>query len=272
MHLTQRCNLSCAYCYADAGKDCCDELTTDDAKRILSQIAAFQPRKVVFTGGEPLMREDIFELARFFRESVSHLTQLCINTNGWLLDPGIAASLVELFHEIRISVDGFEETNDALRGKGAFRAAIRAIGEIRKAGGVPSIAITLTSVNAPGIQYFIHYMCHEWGIRTVRINPMKPMGRGKTRPDLLLHERALDCPIFPDNARAPDERRSPCNGNGSCVGTTISISPQGLAYPCHWLSEEEHLLGDLKVQSLSLIYDRLDYLRQRFLARVKHPL
>jgi len=182
------------------------------------------------------------------------------------VDSGIASSLVELFDEVRISVDGFEETNDALRGKGAFRAAIRAIGEISRAGGVPSIAITLTSANLPGIQYFIHYMCHEWGIRTVRINPMKPMGRGKNRPDLLLSDRALDCSIFPDNAQAPDGDRSPCDGSGSCLGTTISITPQGLAFPCHWLSQEEHLLGDLKTENLSLIYDRLNELRQRFVA------
>jgi len=264
LHLTQRCNFNCVYCYLNAGKQSCNELTTDEVKRILSQIVIFQPVKVIFTGGEPLMRKDLIELARYFRGLNPPLSQLCLDTNGSLITSRTASSLVALFDEIRISIDGFKDTNDVLRGQGAFKSAIQAIGEIHKAEGSPSIAITLTSINIFEVRYFVHYMCHEWGIQTVRINPFKPMGRGETRTDLLLGDHNLNWVGSLDPFSACDVDRSPCNRDGSCIGTSISITPQGLTYPCHWLSQEEYYLGDARNEWLGFIYERLNKLRQHF--------
>lgn len=263
LHLTQQCNLSCVYCYLNAGKYSCSELTSDTVKQLLCQIAAFQPRKLIFTGGEPLMREDLLELALYFRKLRHPSSQLCLDTNGTLINSNIASTLVKLFDEIRISLDGFEEVNDRLRGRGSFKSAIRAIGELREAGGAPSIAITLTSMNATMVSYFIHYMCHEWGIRKIRINPVKSIGRAKNRPDIIPgneHDNLHSFSSFP-----VCDSNSPCNGDGSCIGTTISITPQGLAYPCHWLSQKEYYVGDMRVEKLGLIYERLDKLRQKLL-------
>lgn len=265
LHVTRLCNLHCSYCYLDAGRYIRHELTSHEVKRILSEVIPFQPDKVVFTGGEPLMRQDIIELARFFRslDSIHHI-RLCLDTNGILVNATMAPALGEVFDEIRVSMDGFEETNDALRGRGCFKAGLRAIREMRCTGVVPSLAITATSINVSDIAPFISYMSYEWGIRTVRINSLKPMGRAMTRPELLLREGQLG---FSGYSPTCGSSMSPCNGDASCVGRSISINPQGLVFPCHWLSHKDYYIGNARVERVSLLYERLFQVRKQILAK-----
>lgn len=133
---TLRCNLRCAHC----GSSCeattpLQELSTDEIKATLDTIAEDFDTSRIFvsiTGGEPLMRKDLFEV-------VAHMTRLgldcCIVTNGVLLDARRAAMLVEAgMRTVTVSIDGMEGTHEAVRGEGTWRKALAALGHARDAG------------------------------------------------------------------------------------------------------------------------------------------
>jgi radical SAM protein with 4Fe4S-binding SPASM domain len=133
-NMTRRCNLHCLHCYASASnKPFPNELSTEEGYRLVDQLADFEVPSILFSGGEPLMREDLFELAQYARQ-VGLRTVL--STNGTLIDAGTAARIAAAgFSYAGISLDGLEGTHDRIRGqKGAFQASIAAIRYLREAG------------------------------------------------------------------------------------------------------------------------------------------
>ena len=126
---TLRCNLRCRHCGSGCEADTpLRELTTAEVKGILDTIAEdFDARRIFvsITGGEPLLRKDLCEV-------VAHMTQLgmesCIVTNGTLLGADEVAALVAAgMRTVSISVDGLQDTHDAVRGEGSFQRALRGI-------------------------------------------------------------------------------------------------------------------------------------------------
>src|SRR5262249_9705403 len=103
-------------------------MTTDEFHRLWPDLVALRPQKVVVTGGEPLLRPDLFELLGGLRaaDPAHHLVR-CLNTNGHLVTPDLAQRLVGLADEVRVSLDALPQRNDALRGAGNFAAAVRAL-------------------------------------------------------------------------------------------------------------------------------------------------
>ncbi len=84
--------------------------------------------------------------------------------------------LVHKFNEIRISIDGPQEINDALRGKGSFQKVMRAFEYVVKAGGDPIAFITVTSLNLPHLKHFMGYLLSN-GVSKIHISPLKLAGR-----------------------------------------------------------------------------------------------
>lgn len=124
---TQRCNLRCIHCYAGADeKSRKNELTTEQGKSFIRDLAEFNVPVLLFSGGEPLMRKDLFKLASFAKELG---IRPVISTNGTLITTEVAEKLKEIgFAEIGISIDGVSENNDKLRRKkGAFDSALQGI-------------------------------------------------------------------------------------------------------------------------------------------------
>lgn len=153
-NITQRCNLKCVHCYAHA-KDRIfnNELTTEEGKTLLDDLAEFGAPVALFSGGEPLMRRDLPELARY---AVEHGMRAVISTNGTLITRDKARLFKEIgLSYVGISLDGMEEVNDRFRGvKGAFRAAVQGIRNCREAGIKVGLRFTMNRLNAaeiPGI-------------------------------------------------------------------------------------------------------------------------
>lgn len=122
---TRRCNLKCVHCYSQScNQPYEDELSTAEARAMIRDLAAFRVPVLLFSGGEPLMRHDIFELAAYARELG---IRPVISTNGTLITRPIADRIKQAgFAYVGISLDGVGETNDRFRGqKGAFDAAMR---------------------------------------------------------------------------------------------------------------------------------------------------
>ncbi|MDI6655118.1 MAG: radical SAM protein [Candidatus Hydrothermarchaeota archaeon] len=126
-NVSQRCNLRCMHCYANAAnREFEGELTTQEAKKFISDLAEFKVPVLLFSGGEPLMRGDLFGLGKF---AASLGLRTVISTNGTLITPEIAQKIKEAnFSYVGISLDGIEKTNDKFRGKkGAFEEALQGI-------------------------------------------------------------------------------------------------------------------------------------------------
>lgn len=145
---TRRCNLKCIHCYAHAKDQTApDELTTEEGKRLLDDLAQFGAPVVLFSGGEPLMRPDLIELADY---AVNKGMRAVISTNGTLITPEVAQSLKAVgLSYVGISLDGLEAVNDRFRGvKGAFRMAMKGIEACQKAGIKVGLRFTMNRFNA----------------------------------------------------------------------------------------------------------------------------
>ena len=153
-NVTRRCNLKCVHCYAQArDEEFSGELSTREGKTALDDLAAFGSPVVLFSGGEPLVRPDLLELAEY---AVGKGMRAVISTNGTLIDSKTAGLLKKVgLSYVGISLDGMEEVNDRFRGvKGAFRRAMDGIMACQDAGIKVGLRFTMNRLNAreiPGI-------------------------------------------------------------------------------------------------------------------------
>ncbi len=152
INCTRRCNLDCAHCYAAStpADQPEDELGTDDIHRLLDDLAGFGAPVVLFSGGEPLLREDLPELVA---HAASVGLRASLSTNGTLIDRPTARRLADAGASyIGVSIDGLAETNDAFRGvPGAFDQALAGMRNCRSAGLKVGLRMTMTRRNLPDL-------------------------------------------------------------------------------------------------------------------------
>lgn len=147
-NVTRTCNLRCMHCYAKSDEHQHEkELSTQEAFTLLDDLSQFGVPVVLFSGGEPLMRPDLVELARY---AVGKGMRAVISTNGTLIDQDTASRLKDIgLSYVGVSLDGMEEVNDRFRGrKGAFRDALRGIRNCRNAGLKVGLRFTVSRMNA----------------------------------------------------------------------------------------------------------------------------
>ncbi|MBC7341796.1 MAG: radical SAM protein [Clostridia bacterium] len=155
-NLTQRCNLACRHCYAGTEAGAMRPWpgpNTAEARAIIDQLADFRVPVILFSGGEPLTRPDLLELASYAVGRGLHVT---ISTNGTLITEEMAQAFKEVgIGYVGVSLDGLEATNDFFRGTpGAFAAALEGIRHCLEAGQRVGLRFTLTRYNyadLPGI-------------------------------------------------------------------------------------------------------------------------
>ncbi|MBD5641797.1 MAG: 12,18-didecarboxysiroheme deacetylase [Desulfovibrio sp.] len=153
-NMTQRCNLKCAHCYAQAkGMAGRDEIGTEAARAIIDDLAAYGAPVMLFSGGEPLVREDLTELASY---ATGKGMRAVISTNGTLITPEKARELKAVgLSYVGISLDGMEEAHDRFRGvKGAFKKALQGIENCKAEGLKVGLRFTISKRNVheiPGI-------------------------------------------------------------------------------------------------------------------------
>jgi radical SAM protein with 4Fe4S-binding SPASM domain len=144
---TRKCNLRCVHCYNSAGgKNPAEILTTRQAKSFIHDLADFAVPVILFSGGEPLLRQDIFELAQFATELGM---RTALSTNGTLITESEARNIKKSgFAEVGISLDGVGVKNDRFRGKkGAYEAALQGIRNSVSLGLRVSLRLTITPSN-----------------------------------------------------------------------------------------------------------------------------
>jgi heme b synthase len=194
--VTRSCNLACGHCRASAVRGPYEgELDTKQCRQLLDEIAAVGKPVVILTGGEPLLRPDIYDIAAYGDQKG---LRMVLATNGTLVTGEVAAKLIRSgIKRVSISIDGPEaESHDAFRGvPGAFAGAMTGIAAMKQAGLEFQINTTITRANLAQIRE-IHDLAHHIGAAAHHIFLLVPTGRAKEMADQaitpLAYEKTLN--------------------------------------------------------------------------------
>ncbi len=253
---TAKCNLACVHCRR---LDACDthedrDLTTAQAKTLMTQVAKLGRPVFVFSGGEPLMRDDWRELGDY-GQTISLSTALA--TNGTLIDTSTANDIAAAgFKRVAVSLDGVDEdTHDTFRGvQGCFKQALNGIECLRSAGVEVQINATVSSHNAHQLDSMLT-LARSVGAVALHLFMLVPVGCGvQLKGDQLSaddYERVLrwvalsktdaDIDIRPTCAphyyRVAQQMGIDTGKSRGCLaGVSVAfVSHEGLVYPCGYL-------------------------------------
>lgn len=180
---TKRCNLKCQHCRA-VPVTCRppDELSSEEGFQLIDDIASVYQPVLVLTGGEPLLREDLFDLARY---GVKKGLTMALATNGTLVTPQIAKQIMNAgFNRVAISLDGIDaKTHDTFRQvDGAFDAALNGIAHLQAVGVSVQVNTTVTRHNAHQLEAMLA-MVRVMKIAAWHLFLLVPVGCGLTIPE-----------------------------------------------------------------------------------------
>jgi len=286
--ITSACNLKCVHCRAcPVEQRSPEELTTDEGKRLIDQIASFSKPVLVLSGGEPLIRPDIFEIAAY---GAAIGLNIALATNGTLVMPKIAREVKESgVRRVSVSIDGATAaSHDGFRGlSGAFEGAWRGIESIKEAGIPFQINTTITKHNVQELPDILN-LAVKRGAAALHIFLLVPTGCGKEIADEemiapeeyervlnWLYDRSKDVRIGLKATCAPHyfrimHRRAKEEGIGLSLGTrgfdamtkgclagsgVCFVSHKGEVYPCGYLPVSA---GNIRRQHLRDIWEKAD--------------
>lgn len=148
--ITHRCNYQCRYCGWWHAKDRELELTTQQILDIIDQLATAGTQRITFTGGEPLLREDIGRIIEYCRGKNIIVS---INTNGSLIKK--LSTRIDCLNSINLSLDGPEKINDSIRGRGSFKDAMQAIEFAKKNSITTELTAVISKMNINTVEYLL---------------------------------------------------------------------------------------------------------------------
>ncbi|MCP3967150.1 MAG: radical SAM protein [Lentisphaerae bacterium] len=186
---TRSCNLTCAHCYSASDSACGEyEMTTEEGRMLIDQLADFGSPVILFSGGEPLLRKDVPELAQYAVRKGMHAV---ISTNGTLIDTQTAELLkASQLTYVGVSIDGLEDTHDRFRRRnGAFLEALWGIRACREAGLKVGLRCTLNHENVHEIPEIFELMVRE-KIPRICFYHLVNTGRGKNIENSMLSHEA----------------------------------------------------------------------------------
>lgn len=280
--VTSRCNLRCLMCGIPDG-NAHDALSTAALKGLISDAVKLNPASIVFSGGEPLLREDIFELISFVNE---RKVNTCLTSNGSLINEDraklLAASGVGV---VNISIEGPEEAHDLLRGRGNFEKAVTALENLKKHKIETTIATVVCRHNYKSLAYVLG-LARRYGVTTVKFQPfsgifLKDEGTSRDffaqEKDLKELDRAIEEVIKLSReyniSTNPESylRKIPLylcglsgsNGKHGCsaLWSSCPISADGEVYPCWVLSAKP--IGNITGKKISEIWNSKEHNRIR---------
>ncbi len=173
----QRCNLKCVHCYSRSmNREYTGELTTEEGRTLIGDLARFGSPVLLFSGGEPLLRKDLPVLASL---ATDRGLRAVISTNGTLITPKMAKELRRIgLSYVGVSLDGMKETNDRFRGvDGAFAAALAGIRNCQEAGIKVGLRFTINRGNAADVPEIFDLIEKE-GIPRICFYHLVYSGRG----------------------------------------------------------------------------------------------
>jgi heme b synthase len=288
---TRNCNLNCVHCRAAATKGpYTGELDTQAALTLLDQIARVAKPIIILTGGEPLLREDIFEIAKY---GDAKGMRMVMATNGTLVTAKIAAKMADSgIQRISVSLDGAtKQSHDAFRGvPGAFEGALAGIANAKAAGIQFQINTTITKANLDQIPRILG-LAESLGAVAHHIFLLVPTGRGKYLVDQEIDAREYEETLnwfYDQRGKTPLQLKATCaphyyrilrqraredgqsvtfESHGldavtrGCLGGTgfCFISHRGIVQPCGFLDLN---CGDVTKQSFDVIWQHAEQFKK----------
>ena len=283
---TQACTSNCIHCGFASNPKAPDALGTKETIQIVDKIHDFGATYFGISGGEPLLRKDLSEIIGYAKKTGMKVSLI---TSGYFLDEKIFNNLVRHGVRVSISIDGPEEINDSIRGKGAYKKALAAIEKTSKAGLLDCLVATLSNVDSTHNNIKSEDMEHviklaeKYGARWVVIHGFVPFNRSKEHLarapspqqyekiwndiyDLMLKYKGkpeinVYCPFF---ARIAKQRGLPnfdewfnnfFLGKCSIAGKYMSVIENGDVIPCSF--NDRIILGNTKDKSLHQIWEKL---------------
>ncbi|MBA4416406.1 MAG: radical SAM/SPASM domain-containing protein [Syntrophus sp. (in: bacteria)] len=277
--VTRNCNLNCIHCRASATRGpYTDELTFQECTRIIDEIKTFADPTIILTGGEPLMRDDIFDIITYGTEKG---LRMVIAVNGTLLDTAKAQRLKEVgIKRVSMSLDGRNrEAHDRFRGvAGSFDAVMNGAKMLNDAGLPFQINTTITRLNGDDLDD-IYRIVKAIGAVAWHIFLLVPVGRGEglkgEELNTRMYEEVLErlygiekreeieikVTCAPHYYRIVKEKGDTPKSAGCLAGKSFMfISHRGVAQPCGYLemaSGDVRERGIRKVWEESPIFDQL---------------
>lgn len=183
---TRRCNLNCEHCGAKKEKYSV-ELTTQQIKDLVKKLSDYKVKYFVVTGGEPLLRQDLFEIFSFAKENG---LKTGVATNGFFVSENNSKTIAKIFDSVQISLDGPQEIHNKIRGnKEAFQKVINAISLLQKNN---CKQITISSVITPSnIKQLekLGEIVKKLGVNIWKIVSVMPIGKVEQNDSLYLNQQ-----------------------------------------------------------------------------------
>lgn len=187
-NLIRRCNLTCKHCYSiSADTNFPGELSTEQVYAVMDDLKGFKVPVLILSGGEPLLRPDIYDIAKRAKAKGFYVG---LSSNGTLIDENNIAKIAECdFNYVGVSLDGIRETHDKFRRlDGAFEASLKGIRLCRDLGLKIGVRFTMTQDNAHDLPALLKLVEDE-GIDRFYFSHLNYAGRGnKNRKDDAQHQ------------------------------------------------------------------------------------
>ncbi len=187
-NLVRRCNLTCRHCYSiSADKDFPGELATDEVFTVMDDLKRFHVPVLILSGGEPLLRADIFDISKRAKDMGFYVG---LSTNGTMIDENNIQQIADIAYDyVGVSIDGLRETHDYFRRKqGAFDESMHGIRLCREAGIRVGMRFTITTDTAHELPALLQLMDEE-GVDKFYLSHLNYAGRGnKNRKEDVHHK------------------------------------------------------------------------------------
>lgn len=187
--LTLKCDLACRHCGSRAGKPRRGELSVDEARAVVDQLAEMGSREITFIGGEAYLHPGWLDIVRAAAGAGVRCT---MTTGGRAVDAALAARAAGAgVSAMSVSIDGLEATHDHLRAvPGSWRAATEALGHIAAAGMAPFANTQFNQLNLPEVEALADALLDR-GVQAWQVQLTGPMGRAADRPEWLLQPHQM---------------------------------------------------------------------------------
>jgi GeoRSP system radical SAM/SPASM protein len=273
--LSYRCNFSCSHCYSR--EEQAEELATDKIKQIVDVLAGKKVPFINFGGGEPLIRDDLYEIATYASQQGLNVS---MNSNGWLVDGDACRQLKAAgFKSVGISIDSAEASlhDDFRCMPGSFKRAVAALDHLRDAGIRSTMSSVISRINYRNFRDLLQ-LARDHGVGTVYLHNFKCSGRGfKNREELDLEPEewkdfylealevknsttdltiSFDDPVI---ASLPGYDADPMVKGSSCGKLSLHMKPNGDITPCGFIPL---IVGNILSQDFDEIWYGSEVLQQ----------
>jgi len=282
LEITYQCNLRCLHCYlpnVNSFTRDYNRLSISELKNLITALEQHELCQMVISGGEPLLRKDIFELLDFIVSKTNILPYIV--TNGTLIDHHTAKKLTEydlLKDCVQVSIDGAsEETHDILRGDGSYKRALQGVKNLLSYGGSPTMGFVITSLNAKDVTKYVD-LAYDLGVNSVHFMPLMPSGKAKIKWNILklskgernkikyqieiMRKEKPHMKIIVDPALCPPpdlNNLELSDHDAKFIGCEagrleLTITPEGDVIPCSLLRDPQFIAGNVREKDIKYIW------------------